>query len=291
MALNERVLISAEELLARFSAGEPPILLDVRYKPGKPALVEEYEAGHIPGAIFVDLARDLAGTGGEKKGRKPLPDPGDLESTLQRWGVTEDREIVVYDNNRGLSAARGWWVLRWAGIENVRVLDGGYRAWLSTGGETATGPSQDPPGRSSFLIDVRGVGHLPVLELDDVEDWARENLLVDARKAEVYRGEWKSEMDTRYGHIPRARSFPATSNLDDEGYFLPPEEILGNLEKVRNGHGAPIGVYCGGAVVAAHQTLALRSAGIEASLFVGSWSAWTTDPNRPEELGDPTADS
>ncbi|MBM0126969.1 sulfurtransferase [Pimelobacter simplex] len=262
-------LISVDEL--RASLGEVT-LLDVRYRTGAPAGPEEYAAGHVPGAAYVDLDRDLAAEPGER-GRHPLPEPAVFEAAMRRAGVRADRPVVVYDDWSGHAAARAWWLLRYHGHLDVRVLDGGWTAWLEAGGEVETGE-----GRASEAGDFDAVpGALPVVGVTSVQEVG---VLVDARAAERYRGEVEP-IDPVAGHVPGAVNVPTSRNLDASGRFRDRASLATTYAEVGAVPGADVAVYCGSGVTAAHDVLALELAGVTAALYPGSWSEWVADPSRP----------
>jgi thiosulfate/3-mercaptopyruvate sulfurtransferase len=276
------VLIGVDELYRRAAEPAPPVLLDVRWALGDPHGAEHYRAGHIPGAIYVDLETDLAaepdpGSAG-REGRHPLPPIGALQAAARRWGITRDRGVVVYDNSGGLAAARAWWLLRWAGVPDVRILDGGLAAWRAAGHGEATGSALPRPA-SDIVLDG---GHLPTLTADEAAALPATGTLLDARAAERYRGEVEP-IDPRAGHIPGAVSAPTTENLRDG---VPLFRTAAELRERFAGLTGPIGVYCGSGVTAAHEIAALATAGIDAALYPGSWSAWSSDPRRPAAKGE-----
>ena len=244
-------------------------VLDVRYRMGGPPGAPEFEAGHVPGASYVDLDRDLAGTPGTR-GRHPLPEPEDFQTAMRAAGVRGDRAVVVYDDWAGRAAARCWWLLRWAGHDDVRVLDGGWSAWLATGGPRESGTTRRAPGD----LVVRA-GSVPELPADDV---LGAGTLVDARAPERYRGEVEP-VDPVAGHIPGAVNVPTEANLDAHGRFLTVDELRG----VYAGVSGDVAVYCGSGVTACHDVLALERIGVRAALYPGSWSEWVADPERPVE--------
>jgi thiosulfate/3-mercaptopyruvate sulfurtransferase len=270
------VLVDAAELHTLVSAGQAPVLLDVRWALGDPDGRDHYLAGHIPGAVYVDLDTRLAAPPGGTAGRHPLPDLGDLQAAARGWGVTAQRPIVVYDDNGGTAAARAWWLLRWAGLDDVRILDGALGAWRAHGFALSTGDEQNTAGD----VVLTG-GQLPTLTADEAAALAGTGVLLDARAAERYRGETEP-VDPRAGHIPGARSAPTTHNLRD-GSFLPTGELR---EKYGDLSGSEVGVYCGSGVTAAHGIAALAIAGIPAALYPGSWSAWSAEPARPVATGE-----
>lgn len=267
--------------------GDPrtaPVVLDVRWTLGGPAGRPEYDAGHIPGARFVDFEVALSavprGTGTEPRrtpgGRHPLPDAAAFEEHMRAAGVG-DSEVVVTDGGNAMAAARCWWCLRYFGHRAVRVLDGGYRAWVA-GGYPVSTVSASPP-RGSF---VARPGGMPMLDADGAARLARSGTLLDARAGERYRGETEP-LDAAAGHIPGARSAPAAGSLDSQGTYVPPERLRSQLGA--EVAGTSVGCYCGSGVSAAVQVLALATTGVEASLYVGSWSDWVADPARPVARG------
>jgi thiosulfate/3-mercaptopyruvate sulfurtransferase len=271
-------IISAAELAAGLGAAEPPVLIDVRYRMGGPPGRGEYAKGHIPGARYVDLDTDLAGKPGAG-GRHPLPDPEVFGAAMRGAGVGRDREVVVYDDWNGWGPARCWWLLRWAGHERVRVLDGGLAAWRAAGQPL----SADEPaaGGGDF---VPRPGAMPVLDAPGAAALARSGLLLDARAGERYRGETEP-IDPVAGHIPGAVSAPTAENLTPSGALLPADRLAERFAALGAGPDSEVGVYCGSGVSAAQQVLALAAAGMSAALYVGSWSEWTADPARPVATG------
>jgi thiosulfate/3-mercaptopyruvate sulfurtransferase len=266
-------LISPDELAARL---ETVTVLDVRYRMGGPPGAEEYAVGHVPGAAYVDLDRDLAAPPGPR-GRHPLPDVASFETAMRAAGVSDGRPAVVYDDWQGRAAARCWWLLRWAGHHDVRVLDGGWSAWLAAGlpqsmehASTATGDFTARPGG------------LPVLEADDVLAFAERGVLLDARDPARFRGEVEP-VDPVAGHIPGAVNVPTGHNLADDGRFRTPAELREVYAAAQDG---PAAAYCGSGVTAAHDVLAMQVAGIDAALYAGSWSEWVADGSRPVATGD-----
>ena len=281
---RDRLLVSAEALAAELAQDPAPVLLDVRWRLGGPPGIDSYRRGHLPGAVFTDLDRDLAGPPGPA-GRHPLPDPAVFQAAMRAAGVSHDRPVVVYDDGDATIAARGWWTLRYFGHEDVRVLDGGYRAWADAGLEVTTAEPAPAPG--GFTAEP---GHLPALDAAGAQAAARTGLLLDARAGERYRGETE-QADPVAGHIPGAVSAPTAGNVNPDGTFRDPAELaarfaaLGAAPGVGTQGGALVGAYCGSGVTAAHEVLALTLAGIPAALYVGSWSNWIADPARPVATG------
>jgi thiosulfate/3-mercaptopyruvate sulfurtransferase len=279
--------------LARSLAGEqPPVLLDVRWWPGRapgpdgPRGLAAYRDGHLPGAVFVDLDRDLAGAPGPG-GRHPLPETAAFQQAMRSAGVSDGTDVVVYDDADATAAARGWWLLRYFGHTRVHVADGGYRAWAAAGQPVATGEETAPwPGDFTARP-----GGMSLLDADGAAELARRGILLDAQAAERYRGETEP-FDPVAGHIPGAVSAPTVANVSGHGRFLPAADLRARFRALgvtagEHGHGGAVGIgaYCGSGVTAAHEVLALAVAGLPAALYVGSWSHWVADPARPVATG------
>ncbi|RKE21554.1 sulfurtransferase [Streptomyces sp. TLI_171] len=272
-------LITVAELAAALGSDRPPVLLDIRWALGGPPGADEYAKGHLPGAHYLDLDHELADPPGPA-GRHPLPDPERLATALRRAGVGADRPVVAYDAGPALSAARAWWLLRWAGHPEVRVLDGGLAAWQAAGHPLTT----DTPaaGEGDFKVDP---GHLPTVDAAGAATLARTGLLLDARAGERYRGETEP-VDPRAGHIPGAASAPTTENLAADGRFLPASALTARFAALGVTDPARTAVYCGSGVTAAHQVLALEVAGHPGvALYPGSWSEWSANPANPAATG------
>jgi thiosulfate/3-mercaptopyruvate sulfurtransferase len=267
-------LLVSPAALAEELASEPgPALLDVRWRLGGPPGLDSYREGHLPGAVFIDLERDLAAPPGPA-GRHPLPDPAVFTDAMRAAGVSEDRPVVVYDDRDATAAARAWWLLRYHGHQNVRVLDGGLPV-------TRADPAAKP---GDFTARP---GHMPVLDAAGAQDVARTGLLLDARAGERYRGEHEP-VDPVAGHIPGAVSAPTADNVNPDGTFRGAAELAARFAVLAGGADPgteTVGAYCGSGVTAAHEVLALALAGIPAALYVGSWSNWITDPARPVATG------
>lgn len=265
-------LIAVAELADRLAA---TTVLDVRYRLGAPSGGEEYAAGHVPRAAYVDLDSALAGPPGPG-GRHPLPDPKVFVAAMRAAGVSNRRPVVVYDAWLGHAAARAWWLLRHYGHRDVRVLDGGWPAWEAGGGAVEQGTPPRPPG------DFAGQpGAMPVLTAADLPSL---QVLIDARAPERFRGDVEP-VDPVAGRIPGAVNVPSIANVDETGALLT-SEALGDLYAgVGVQPGARVGVYCGSGVTAALDVLALEVVGISAALYAGSWSEWITDPTRPVARG------
>ncbi|MFJ9243572.1 sulfurtransferase [Streptomyces sp. NPDC101776] len=279
--MSRRVTTTVAELTGLLGSERPPVLLDVRWALGDPYGHDHYADGHIPGAVYVDLDTELAAPASPEGGRHPLPDFTELQESARRWGIADGQAVVVYDDLGNTAAARAWWLLRHAGVTEVTLLDGALGAWRAAGLPLESGIPADPaPGDI-----VLRTGALPITDADGAAELASSGLLLDARAGERYRGEVEP-VDPRAGHIPGAVSAPTGENLAADETFLSPELLRKRFEERGAGEAERIGVYCGSGVTAAHQIAALELAGFEATLFPGSWSAWSADPARPAATGD-----
>ena len=272
---RERLLVEPEALAAELGAGRLVLLDDrgsITGPPGRPG----YEAGHVPGAVFVDLETELSGPPGDG-GRHPLPDPAAFGATLRAAGVDDDSRVVVYDGATSLYAARLWWLLTDAGHADVRVLDGGYAGWVAAGLPVETGPGP-APGHGSFVARPGQRERVGAAELEaDPAAYA----LVDVRSPERFRGEVEP-IDPVAGHIPGAVNRPATRLLDERSRFRPAAEVTAELAGVDR----PV-YYCGSGITAAQALLAAEAAGLEGGrIYPGSWSDWIRDPAHPVATGD-----
>ncbi len=271
-------LVSVPDLLERRAGRPAPVLLDVRWRLAGPPGRDEYLAGHLPGARFVDLDRDLAAPPGSS-GRHPLPDAPAFEAAMRRCGVREASPVVVYDAADGSVAARAWWLLRYFGHRDVTLLDGGYAAWVAAGEPVETGgPAPGVPGDFTARA-----GGLPLLDADAAAGVAADGVLLDARAGERYRGEVEP-VDPVAGHVPGAVSAPTAGNVGGDGHLLPADRLRARFAALGVDGTRPVGAYCGSGVTAAHTVLALQLAGVEAALYVGSWSEWAAQ-GRPVATG------
>lgn len=313
---SRRPVVTVAELASALTDQPPPVLLDVRWQVAGPSQYPAYLAGHLPGAQWCDLDSDLADPPGPR-GRHPLPEPTRLQARLRFWGIDPGSEVVVYDGESSIAAARAWWVLRWAGQHRVRVLDGGFAAWAAAGQPVQT--AIDQPKAGTAVVRIGAMGQLDAAGAGRLAGHGR---LIDVRAAERFRGEVEP-MDPVAGHIPGAVNLPTTGNITPSGRFLdaadlrrrfdavlgPAETasssdaraetdglggtdgvgVAGETEGASAGAGVSgaqaVGVYCGSGVTAAHTVLAMQLAGIEAVLYPGSWSEWITDPARPIATG------
>lgn len=259
-------------------------LLDVRYVLGGSAGRAAYEAGHVPGASYVDMDAELADPPGDgRRGRHPLPDADRFAAAMRAHGVRAGAPVVVYDAGDGTSAARAWWLLTYHGHRDVRLLDGGLAAWEAAGMPVSTETPAPEPG--DFAADP---GHLPVVDADGAARVGRDGVLLDARVTPRYLGE-AEPVDPVAGHIPGAVSAPTFDNVDAAGRWRPAEVLADRFVDLGAVPGHEVAVYCGSGVTAAHEVLALRRVGVDAALYPGSWSEWVSDPSRPVATGDSEA--
>ncbi|MGH3783999.1 MAG: sulfurtransferase [Pseudonocardiaceae bacterium] len=280
-------VITPRELAVLLTGPESPAVADVRWSLSGPGRAD-YQAGHLPGAVFLDMDSDLAAPPG-RDGRHPLPEPAALQATLRAAGISATTPVVAYDAADSSIAARLWWLLRWVGHPAVAVLDGGIAAWRAAGLPVTVDVPRPQPG----TITVRP-GAMPVIDASQAAALARDGVLLDARIAPRYRGETEP-VDPRAGHIPGAANAPLRELTDAQGRWLPPTRLrelarqwaVGGAEGIG---GAEVGAYCGSGINACSLVLGLERAGVTeperpAALYAGSWSQWCTDPARPGATG------
>ncbi len=272
----QRHLIGAAALAQALTSGAPPVVLDVRWAAGRVER-DAYLAGHLPGAIFLDLDADLAAPPGQG-GRHPLPAPENLQAVWRRAGIDDESAVVVYDSRDSSVAARAWWLLRWSGLTDVRVLDGGLAAWVRDGRPVEEGRGHEPaPGSMTVTV-----GAMPVVDADGAAALAQGNgTLLDARAAARYRGEVEP-LDPVAGHIPGAVNLPLTDLLTPDGRFRSTDELAVSFgEVVGTGE---VAASCGSGVTACHLILAGAMAGRAIALYPGSYSGWLA-LRRPVAVG------
>lgn len=279
--------MSAFLSVAELSAVAPGAvrLLDVRWTLAEPDGRPGYLAGHIPGAVWVDLDHELAAHGAPEDGRHPLPSIAALQDAARRWGIDDGDLVVVYDDAKGLAASRAWWLLRRGGVD-VRVLDGGLAAWRAAGLPLETGDVVPVRG-SVTLLGEDGGG---ALSTDEAAAFPASGVLIDARAPERYRGEVEP-LDPIAGHIPGAVNVPMAAVLNADGTVKDAAALRDVFASVGVREGVPVAAYCGSGITAAHTALVLGELGIDAAVYSGSWSAWSNTPGRavatgPEPGGD-----
>ena len=276
--MSASTIISCSELAAHLNDPDWRVF-DCRHQLSDLAYGEKaYAAGHLPGAFFMHLDRDLSGEKTGKNGRHPLPDPQIFARKLGLAGVSRQTQVVVYDDAGGMMAGRMWWLLRWLGHDRVAVLDGGINRWLKEGRPLSSEAPMSPP--ADFVVEQRNwvVSADQVLANIDRAEFC----VIDARAPDRFHGE-NETMDTVGGHIPGARNRFFRDNLDAEACFRSAAELrseyLGLLAGVEPER---VVMQCGSGVTACHNLLAMEIAGLHgARLYPGSWSEWCSDPARP----------
>lgn len=277
--VRKSVLLTPTDLDARRRAGDELVVLavhSVNPYTGQPS----FTGRRIPGAIDTEAYSDFQSPASFEGGQRPLPEIAVLQEKARRWGLRRQGTIVVYDGDRSMTAARAWWVLRWAGLPDVRVLDGGFPAWLAAGLPT-TGEAAEPLPSDIVLTP----GHMPELDADQALRLARDGVLLDARIRPNYIGGPSAEGQPARGHIPHAISAPAPDNVTDHGNFTDSATLKEMYRALGADGSRAVGVYCGAGMSAAHTVLALAAIGIPAAMYPGSWSAWVSDPARPVTRG------
>jgi len=279
-------LITAADLHARLGTADL-VLIDCRFALDDPAYGQRsYAEGHIPGARFADLERDLSGPVHKGvTGRHPLPAPAEFNRRLREWGLNDSSTVVLYDDGPGAFAARAWWLLAWLGKrDGVYLLDGGLQAWRAAGYPVSDAPPRVVPGTFDGQADNR-----LVLDADQLLQrlGTPQLTLLDARALPRFRGEVEP-LDPVAGHIPGARCAAFTDNLGSEGRFLPAADLRQRFAaQLEDRPASELVAYCGSGVTACHNLFALCLAGYPlAPLYAGSWSEWVTDPARPVATGD-----
>lgn len=276
--------ISPAEVYERLSdRASAPLILDVRWQLGSDDGCGAFLVGHLPTAVFVDLDRRLSGERSETRhGRHPMPTVDEFEIAMAACGVDSRRPVVCYDDFASIAAARCWWLLRHFGKEDVQILDGGYTAWRAAGLPIVSGPG-GPVEEGDF--EVRR-GRSPVLNADEAARFAREGLLIDCRPADRYRGE-NEIIDPVAGRIPGAVNLPSRSLVDQQGRLLPIAEVRERLSAVGVDGLRPVATYCGSGVQACFVAAATAAAGLgeHTPVYIGSWSDWISDPDRPIATG------
>jgi len=274
-------LVSAATLRA---AQPAPLLLDCSFDLADATAGERaYAQGHLPGAVYVHLDRDLSGAKTGHNGRHPLRSRHDYATWMSQLGISAERSVAVYDRQGGMFAGRAWWVLRWMGHANVQLLDGGVEAWVNAGGPLSTEVAASVPS------EARPAGHpaaMPTIEASTLVDQLDRHLVIDARAGERYRGEVEP-LDRVAGHIPGARNRFFKDNLQADGRFKPAPQLREEFDRLLAGRSpAEVVLQCGSGVTACHHVIAMEAAGLgPVTLYPGSWSEWSSDPSRPVETG------
>jgi thiosulfate/3-mercaptopyruvate sulfurtransferase len=272
--VRSEILITAAELERLLESRQPVVLLDVIDEPG----AAPDDRPKIPGALSVNLAEDFSGKPTPQGGRRPLPDIGALQAKARAWGINNDSIVIVYDNAGGAQASRAWWTLRWAGSNNVHIVDGGYGAWAA-----ANRPSSNHVARHATLSGdvVLTPDHMPTIDAADAAELARQSKLFDARPRAAFIGD---PAKPATGHIPGAIHAASSDNLAD-GKFKSNDDLRARFTALGADGQDKVGVYCGSGNAAAHAIAAMSAIGLQPALYVGSWSAWSADPSRPAVTG------
>ncbi|MGW4478339.1 sulfurtransferase [Rhodococcus triatomae] len=279
-------LVSAPELVDLLDSDRRVVVLDVRWSLAEPDGRAAFAAGHVPGAVYVDLESELSDHGVSGRGRHPLPGGADLQAAVRRWGMNDGDTVVVYDDWNRAGSARAWWVLRAAGLGDVRILDGGWPAWLAADGGTEIGETAAvAEGTATVRFDDLHAGALPTLTADAAAALARDGVLLDARAPERFRGEVEP-VDAVAGHIPGAVNLPSVAVLRADGTFADAPQLKALFAEAGVDGAATVGAYCGSGVTASVVAVAAAQAGVNLAVFPGSWSQWSSDPSNPVETGD-----
>ena len=277
------VFVSAAELNERIQTGQKQTIIAALWEPKAGKAWSKFQSEHIPTALYCDPSVQLAGLPGRAVGRNPLPDPDKLQEHFRQWGIREDRPVVVYDEGRGLFAGRAWWTLRWAGLDNVRILDGGLANWRHLGYTTLTGPGNFAVGATAEV----NPGQMSVATIDDVRN--HDGLLIDTRTRNRFAGR-REHLDLKAGHIPGAVNVPERLFHNDG---LRTWKSAGEIREVLfdagltpdNVQGAII--YSGSGNHSALALAAMEDAGFTGLRhYVGGWSQWSANPHNPVERGD-----
>lgn len=283
-----QTLIAPEALRALIDSGAPRVLLDASFDLTDAAAGERaHREARLPGAMYVHLDRDLCGAKTGANGRHPLPDRAAFAATAGRLGITPATQVVVFDRQGAMFAARLWWMLRWLGHAPVAVLDGGLAAWQAIGGATDTGEAAAPPApQPPYPIGNAPSPLVRTVDADALQRQLGQVALIDARAPERFRGDVEP-LDTQAGHIPGARNRFFKDNLAPDGRFKPADALRAEFAPLLGTRSASESVQqCGSGVTACHNLLAMAVAGLDgAALYPGSWSEWSADPNRPVARG------
>ncbi|WP_030169767.1 MULTISPECIES: sulfurtransferase [Actinomycetes] len=284
MTSRDEVLITTTELASLIAGDAPVTVLDVRWRLDRPDGRDDYETGHIPGAVYVDLETELSDHSVTGRGRHPLPSGDSLQAAARRWGLNDGVPVVIYDDWNRAGSARAWWVLTAAGVTGARILDGGLSAWVAAGEELVKGAESPADGDVTLAHTDLYKGALATLTAEEVATFTDSGVLVDARAPERFRGEVEP-VDPVAGHIPGAGNAPSTATLGDDGTFRDADELRELFASAGADGSAPVGVYCGSGVTAAVDLVALKITGVDAALFPGSWSQWSSDAANPVATG------
>ena len=281
--MSNQTIISVEEL--NKNVNDNWFIFDCRFVLKDPnGGRNKFSQGHIPGAQFADMDTDLASPMTKTSGRHPLPNPETLIEKLQQWGVNNDSQIICYDDISGAFAARMWWLMKWLGHKNTAVLDGGIEKWIANNFPLETEVVKKTKGNFSGKAD-----NSMWVDIDFVQkELAQNNLrLLDARSVERFTA-FDKKTDPVPGHVPGAENFPFSENLTEQKIFLSAGKLQTRFEEVfSNTNQDQIICMCGSGVTACHNLLAMSIAGLPMTrLYVGSWSEWIKDKDRPVATGE-----
>lgn len=269
------ITITPAELVQRVRSSQKTSIIASVWEPGEGASLERFHMEHIPNSMFCDAALALAGIPSSLAGRNPLPDAKQLGRWFRIMGLNAESSVVVYDHYKGLMAARAWWIFKWAGIEDVRILDGGIKAWAAAGEAVVGGPGNFPQ-----TCTIRpDLGHMPTSTLEEVK--SHTGILLDCRERSRFSGQ-KESLDLKAGHIPGAVNLPSGEMLNEDLTFKDPKEIREILSTVGIESGENVIVYSGSGLHSSQMIAAMHHAGLPgASLYVGGWSQWAADRSNP----------
>jgi len=277
----DRVLVSADWLREALAGDGAPTVLDVRWRIAGPPGRDDYDAGHVPGSVFIDLDTELAAAVRADRvgGRHPLPTTAEFQASMRQAGVSSGRRVVTIDDGDGPAASRAWWCLRYFGHPDVRIVEGGWAAWLAAGGLVTDAAPEVAPG--DF---VATPGGLPVVDATGAAAAGAASRLLDVRAPVRFRGE-QELVDPVAGHIPGARNIPVGQVASPDGW-AEPQALKTRLDALGVDTAAQPVASCGSGVGAAVLVAALAREGIDAALYAGSWSDWISDPARSVAVGD-----
>lgn len=280
--MSFQTIISVEELNNNLN-NINWFVFDCRFMLKDPAGgLSKFNQGHIPGAQFADMDKDLSSAMTASSGRHPLPDPEELIAKLKKWGVNNTSQVICYDDMSGAFAARMWWLMKWLGHENVAVLDGGIEKWTAAGLSLETDVQSKPTG--SFSATADNEMWVDVNFVQQQLEQGNINLL-DARSEERFTAK-DSKTDPVAGHVPGAKSFPFSGNLTQQGLFQSSDELKNRFANEFAAQHTEVINMCGSGVTACHNLLAMTIAGLPMSrLYVGSWSEWIKEKSRPVATG------
>lgn len=269
------ITITPDQLVQRVRSSQKTTIVASVWEPGEGASLRRFESEHIPDSMFCDAAAALAGIPSSQAGRNPLPDAEQLQRWFKRMGLNTESPVVVYDHQKGLMAARAWWIFKWAGVEEVYILDGGIEGWMRAGYPIIGGPGNFP----STCTYRPNLGQLPTVTLEEVKD--HQGILIDCRERSRFSGQ-KESLDLKAGHIPGAVNLPSGDLLNADGTFKTPEEIRAMFAELGVTSGEGVVVYSGSGLHSAQMIAGMHHAQLPgAALFVGGWSQWSADRSNP----------